>query len=557
MKYFFFIVALLLTISCGNGGLPLSPSTANSATLAVGVAETYTTITAAVAAASNNDTITIENGTYHEVINTALLGLTFTGESRAGVIWTGMDVATGSPSWSKTGGYTNIYEATATDIAANPVDDRGIVDDNRTGNYKLQADLATTDAIPGSFFLSGGTIYVHTSDGASPATHTMWYESDEAWEDILTVDGGTTVQNITFVGATQFGIRILDSVADIGTITIDNCEFRALYAGIWAVVTGGTAGTLNVTNSNFLYVVNPTYDPNYSIFTNALGATHPYEGLGVYGEYLDTVNVEDNVFRFLREGTNDTGSTNFNIRRNIVTDISVHPHMHNLVNGATLRMENGIYSMWGSTNGPRSGNAATAAGFTMYVINNTVYPGENTVNGIADRQWLTGSDSSAVKVPTAIYVYNNVFLKDKDGNSNNAQPFEFNNIALDTINMDNNVYGYTSVEGGTNENFVRFQTTNYTIAEWIAYTDGQADPKSVSAVYETVPADLYLSVLDFSDTENVNFGKILAGSPMIDAATATHAPATDFAGVSRPQGVGDDIGAYEYVAPPTYAPFLP
>ncbi|GAA4047975.1 hypothetical protein GCM10022409_37890 [Hymenobacter glaciei] len=41
---------------------------------------------------------------------------------------------------------------------------------------------------------------------------------------------------------------------------------------------------------------------------------------------------------------------------------------------------------------------------------------------------------------------------------------------------------------------------------------------------------------------------LLAGSPAIDAGTATSAPATDFDGRARPQGAGYDIGAFEYSA---------
>ncbi len=38
---------------------------------------------------------------------------------------------------------------------------------------------------------------------------------------------------------------------------------------------------------------------------------------------------------------------------------------------------------------------------------------------------------------------------------------------------------------------------------------------------------------------------LLAGSPAIDAASATDSPATDQRGVARPQGAGDDVGSYE------------
>ena len=553
MKYFFFIVALLLTISCGNGGLTLLPL-ANGATLAVGVAETYTTITAAVAAASNNDTITIENGTYNESVSTSLLGLTFTGESEVGVIWTSMVVATGSPSWSKTGGYNYIYEATRTDIAANPIDDGGIVDDNYTGQYELRASLAHVDALPGTFYESGATIYVHTSDDASPASHTMWYESDNAYQNILTVDGGTTVQNITFIGATQHGVSITDAIADIGTVTIDNCTFKATTGGVVGTVTGGTAGTLNITNSNFLYNLRPTYDPDYAVFTDALSTNHPYIGSSIGTANFATVNVEDNVIRYTRAATEDTESTNYNLRRNTVTDICVHPHYHNLAATSTLTIENSIFSMYGSTSGIRG--AGSTAGSIIYVLNNTVYAGENSTIGGGEKRWFACCDSAPANAPSAVYIYNNIFLRDKDGDTNNAIPVNLNDIVLSAINMDYNYYSYGRVVGGENDNYVTFGSTNYTLAEWIAYTDGQADPKSVNGTFEATPSNLYLSVYDFQDSENANLGKILAGSPMIDAATATYAPATDIIGTTRPMGAGDDIGAYESLAA-GYVPFLP
>ena len=53
------------------------------------------------------------------------------------------------------------------------------------------------------------------------------------------------------------------------------------------------------------------------------------------------------------------------------------------------------------------------------------------------------------------------------------------------------------------------------------------------------------------DTGNFN---IAAGSPAIGAGLSTLAPAFDFIGTSRPQGMGYDIGAYEYETVPGSAP---
>jgi hypothetical protein len=47
-----------------------------------------------------------------------------------------------------------------------------------------------------------------------------------------------------------------------------------------------------------------------------------------------------------------------------------------------------------------------------------------------------------------------------------------------------------------------------------------------------------------------------SNSPVIDTANAAYAPADDRDGNARPQGAGDDMGAYEYgsVSPETEAP---
>ncbi|RUA16125.1 MAG: hypothetical protein DSY55_04775 [Clostridia bacterium] len=45
-------------------------------------------------------------------------------------------------------------------------------------------------------------------------------------------------------------------------------------------------------------------------------------------------------------------------------------------------------------------------------------------------------------------------------------------------------------------------------------------------------------------------------SPAIDAADSARAPDADFLGAPRPQGSGDDLGAYEYAPNPVYLPQL-
>ncbi|MCJ7756403.1 MAG: hypothetical protein MUP13_17720, partial [Thermoanaerobaculales bacterium] len=51
----------------------------------------------------------------------------------------------------------------------------------------------------------------------------------------------------------------------------------------------------------------------------------------------------------------------------------------------------------------------------------------------------------------------------------------------------------------------------------------------------------------FADAAGADY-HILAGSPAIDSGCSVHAPSDDFDGVTRPQGSGFDIGAFEYGA---------
>lgn len=500
----------------------------------------YITIGEAVTAAASGDSIYILNGTYHESVNTSKTGLTITGESKQGVIWTSMQAAVGSPDWSQTGGYSNVYQASASDVASTTV--RGIVDGNYTGQYAEKTSLSDVDAIPGTFYELSGTLYVHTSNGASPVSHVMWYTTN-AYQDTLIINGGTTIANISFIGSTQYGVWIRSSVATIGDNTISDCVFKA--SALSATVSGGnTAGTLTIKDSEILYSLSPTYDPNYSVFTDAQGTVHSYRGTGLTTNYLDTVNIENSAIRFTRSATGDANSRNFNIQRSLITDITVHPHMHNMAFYNTLRIENSIYAMYGSTSGPRV--SSSASGFNIYLINNTVYAGENPVIGGGDKRWFSATDGGVT--PAALYIYNNLFIRDKDASSNNAIPLSLEYITLNTIQMDNNYYTRGSVNGASpNDNYIDFGGTTYTLSEWQAYTLAQSDPKDINSVYEPVPANAKLAVVDYQDTGNANFGNILSGSPVIDLASTIYAPAIDFVGTIRPQGALPDIGAYEYV----------
>lgn len=524
----------------------LLPSVVQAATLDVGPGRTYSTIGAAVSAASNNDTIVIYNGTYREQVSTAKTGLTFQGESEAGVVWSSMVVAVGTPSWSKTAGRTNIYQCTATDVAASTV--AGAVDEDRLGMYRRKSSLDDVDAIPGTHYTTGGTLYVHCSDGASPATHTMWWTTAEYSNLFRTTGGGAlTLENITFVGATQYGVWVDTVNANAGTVTVTNCTFRCFAS---ATTNGGmglhydigdtAAGTFTVTDSEFLYNCSPTYDSNYAIFTDAQSNTHPYQGIHMGATRINQVNITNCVFRYAREAIDMPLSVTMNIKRSLITDTCVHPIFFACAANSVMTIENSIHSMYGSTTG--CDNSSTD-GFQVNLYNNTVYTGENTVNGTGNKMFFTAQDPDDDCYPNATYeIFNNLFIADADAGT---AFLDLAHATLANISIDYNYYY------GTYSDIIRYSTcpnssTAYTLAEWQTFTDGEGHSRSDNSVYDATLGNANMSVEDYEDTGNVNFGKILTGSPVIDQASGTYAPSVDKWGTSRPSGAADDIGAHEF-----------
>lgn len=68
---------------------------------------------------------------------------------------------------------------------------------------------------------------------------------------------------------------------------------------------------------------------------------------------------------------------------------------------------------------------------------------------------------------------------------------------------------------------------------------------NISIGSQTNYANFFVNVNDFSQPINFDL-HLKSTSTAIDAGTSTNAPLFDFDGVSRPQGLGFDIGAYEY-----------
>lgn len=235
-----------------NGGSPTSP---------------FLTIGKAISSCANkNAKILVYAGDYREVLDfTPFTGenieLIAVGANKVRVL--GSDAVTG---WSKTAGRTNIYQAAfagsvpawtreanpifedgnpSMPIAANEIHplQKGLT--NRlpytlikliTAGADLAATLTSLDTSPGKYYVSGGIIYINTSNSSNPATNGFSYEviTRNFNTTLATANLGIALPNLTMrrmnfcfglTGFTALGFNV---------VTRYNCSaLAAITAGCW------------------------------------------------------------------------------------------------------------------------------------------------------------------------------------------------------------------------------------------------------------------------------------------------------------------------------------
>ena len=131
--------------------------------------------------------------------------------------------------------------------------------------------------------------------------------------------------------------------------------------------------------------------------------------------------------------------------------------------------------------------------------------GDITINNstIADNTnygWI-GDDDAAVYIQSGTVIINNSIL--------------YNNYFASTLGYD--------IDGTSTTNYCIYRST-YNVTH--NNTIGTSDPL-------------------FLDAANDNY-LITSSSPAVDAGSASYAPANDLNGITRPFGVADDLGCYEY-----------
>jgi hypothetical protein len=234
-------------------------------------------------------------------------------------------------------------------------------------------------------------------------------------------------------------------------------------------------------------------------------------------------------------GSTSTPATGVVVRRNRV----VRNHLNGIKLWAGVRMENNV--VWGQ------GHSAVWVGTftsTLEVVNNTI--AYNMWDpSYSERNWafVAGYPEEVFPYPpVTLTLVNNVFAF-------NADPIEGDSTGIYLgegvqLTEHHNLY-YSRVDGEITAEFVSGRDPDITRAEiadgtWTAFSGQGQD-------------DVTDDPLFVSGWPGVNLD-LQAGSPAIDAGTATGAPADDLVGYAR--DATPDLGAYEWWEPAAWV-YLP
>lgn len=137
----------------------------------------------------------------------------------------------------------NVYSATRSNVRA--------VVDMSVGPYGYRftnvASVAACQALPGSWYQSGTTLYVHALDGASPGSTVLALLAGEGWY-ANSDDQAVTVylEGIRLVGSNT-GNLTADSTTNTVDVYAKDCEF------LWSTATDGAGDALNINGARYAY----------------------------------------------------------------------------------------------------------------------------------------------------------------------------------------------------------------------------------------------------------------------------------------------------------------
>ena len=310
----------------------------------------------------------------------------------------------------------------------------------------------------------------------------------------ISADGTATVTNSTFSGNTAGGsgggIVVVHATATVANCTVSGNSALS-GGGIWnfgtltvthSTVSGNTAGAVGGGIDNGGTLT--VTDSTFSGNTALYdGGIYTYEGGGIYND--GTLNVSDSTF------SGNSANAGGGIWNRVTLDVTNSTFSGNTAEGSG----GGISSsgMLSVTNSTFSGNRAAYYG-----------------GGILNFSTLDVSNSSL---------------------SGNAASYGggISNYFHGTLTLQNTIIADSN--GGN--------CSNYS-----SLTDGGGNLSWPDSSCPGLNVDPLLGPLQDNGGPTQTLA-LLVGSPAIDAALLANCPATDQRGISRPQGVGCDIGAFE------------
>ena len=313
-----------------------------------------------------------------------------------------------------------------------------------------------------------------------------------------------------------------DSLADI------NIEASGDYYVIQGFTLQGAGtgrGCIRVTGSNYTQVLNNVASGGF---------------IGIYASNTQGLLIQGNTCSNSTDqhGIYVAGSQGYTVRGNTLFGNNWDGLHMNVLNGQlgdtntnALIENNVIYSN-------------TLAGMDIEGISNSVF--RNNVIYSNGKHGITIHSADQTNTPPA---KNNLFINNTIVNNAmfaiQIKPEDvqgetiLNNILFSasstygSIGVSGNPTGLVSDYNVVMDNFsTNLGTSHITLAQWQSQT-GQDQHSIVST-----PTAVFVNA-------GANDFHLKAGSPAVDAGTATSAPLTDITGLARPQGNGIDIGAYE------------
>ncbi len=410
-------------------------------------------------------------------------------------------------SFTKTVGYTNIYQTSSTTM--NSVVWENDIWENHPTGANFSAVASTLDSTPGSFWTDGTTMYIHPFGNTNPITDGKVYTRSTYFSSYSTSDGvqllapDISISNIYVrktsavsptSNASNYGYGITGTSGFGGTSLIDNSY--ADYCGEHCIGFTDNASSSNVTISNdeaeqTIPYVGGTDFVSYNGSSNT-GNIHNYindtvrAGVGVIGSSVGTTTAEEVFVSHNNGGSGQFASINFqngyfpfgNITvggaDNVVTVSS--STVGSISNSTVLNVTGTIF------------NDQFVNGIgTMSVTNSTITPTSNINSG-----WL-GNVSGTLTVTN-----NTIDLSGIGGSTVATAPILTRNGAL-AFTFQNNIItipsskSYTIIGSSTNSDMLNFSNNTYHFGTgtYVAnqYNDGSTTADRTFAQWQALGFD--------------------------------------------------------------------